>query len=194
MIPNICYDVSDLVCWLFEHTYMHGEIMVNVDWKYHYMHKGVSSMIHLSISKYGNVASQLEGPFRASRNLTNPPDGTAHQIIWPLGVFFGQFWPLAGQLVCWARSRSNFGSPWGPFMILADNNIGWTYILSRVSAYTWGLQQTALAATRHGARDPFSVHRWKRNEPHTRFAFFTKAGWAWHVTIYIGFTSTIIIY
>ena len=25
----------------------------------------------------------------------------------------------------------------------------------------------------------------KRNEPHTWFAFFTKTGWAWHVTIYM---------
>ncbi len=32
-----------------------------------------------------------------------------------------------------------------------------------------GLQQTARAATRHGA---------KRNEPHIWFAFFTKTGWA----------------
>ncbi len=31
----------------------------------------------------------------------------------------------------------------------------------------------------------WSVHRWtKRYEPHTWFAFFTKTGWAWHVTIY----------
>ncbi len=36
----------------------------------------------------------------------------------------------------------------------------------------------------------WSIHRWtrptkilKRNEPHIWFAFFTKTGWAWHVTI-----------
>ena len=56
---------------------------------------------------------------RASRNLTNPPDGTAYQTNWPSGgpkhphkivkffsriFFLGQFWPLGGQLVWWARS------------------------------------------------------------------------------------------
>ncbi len=51
-----------------------------------------------------------------------------------------------------------------------------------------GLQRTARAATRHGARDPLvrpQVDQ-KRNEPHTWFTFFTKTGWAWHVTIWTG--------
>ncbi len=54
-----------------------------------------------------------------------------------------------------------------------------------------GLQQIARAATRHGARDPLvklgnylDIKILKRNEPHIWFAFFTKTGWAWHVTIY----------
>ena len=63
-----------------------------------------------------------------------------------------------------------------------------------------GLQQTARAGTRHGARNPLvcpqvdQTYRGasnldkkskKRNEPHTWFTVFTKTGWAWHATIYL---------
>ena len=61
--------------------------------------------------------SRTRSLIRASKNLTNPLDGAAHQTNWPSGGpnhthkifsifanFFGHFWPIGGQLVGWARS------------------------------------------------------------------------------------------
>ncbi len=77
----------------------------------------------LRIPKYVTaLIYSIWGINRATQNLTNPPDGAAHQTNWPSGgpdyphkimkfyqgqifaIFLRQFWPFGGQLVWWARS------------------------------------------------------------------------------------------
>ncbi len=50
-----------------------------------------------------------------------------------------------------------------------------------------GLQRTARAATRHGARDPLVRPQVDQKRTNCTFdlPFLTKTGWAWHVTIYL---------
>ncbi len=115
-------------------TYSSGNYYMLNRWNHHLLMLWtyLKKSSHYQYRTYGiqNINSVLSGKSitggyagidsRASRNLTNPPDGAAHQTNWPLGgpnhphktlkffdfpeFFFGHFWPLGGQLVWWARS------------------------------------------------------------------------------------------
>ncbi len=100
-------------------------------------------------------------------------------------------WVMGGPLPDFHRKSAFFGFPphFSALQWYGMSHIIYQYYRKYIVACQRGRVSNEPPGQRQdtGPGILWSVHRlitnFKRNEPHTWFAFLTKTGWAWHVTI-----------